>query len=59
MSPHALRGLLAYLMGDNPECRVYLSEDAPTSFARAVNDAVDSSSVPVVPWVDPAAKETP
>ena len=53
--PPLPKAALTFIMGDNPDGRVYLAEDAPPDLIRSIHRALDRA----VPRVDPAAEETP
>lgn len=60
MSPHAaesLRSILVCIMGDNPDGKVWMAEDAPPALIVNIHRALDLSAEK--PLIDPAAKETP
>ena len=52
----ALRRVLARIMGDSEDGKVYLSEDAPANLIINIHRALDASAEK--PPVDPAVKES-
>ena len=62
MSPHAaesLRAILTVIMGDGPNGKVYLAEDAPPMLIANIHRALELSAPTVEPWSDSAAKDPP